>query len=308
MIPSLVTPSSLPTDPSLEPGSVARAGGIFVERLRSGRPLIAIELRPPRVDTTRQRSIDSWIDLHHAVRRIVRRDTFVLLTDDAVGLKEEENLEHLRNNLAQAVDPARLVPFLTCKHPIDYCLMHADRALSNGHESLVVLGGDRTGPERCVGHAFELRERVRARIPGLALGGWANPHRDPKAQVDFLEDSRFTGEFFLTQVVSHHDLPAVEAFLKELRARELPISPLFGVFYYRSAKLATLERLAAYLPIPIEGIRRDFESGLKAIEVCAKTVASLRDLGVNQVYLSNLPFRVAPKRLNELEDLLGAPG
>jgi len=297
--PSLATMTSPAPKPSLE------APGAFLERLRSGRPLISVELRPPRADTTRKRSIDSWIDLHHAVRRIVRRDTFVLLTDDAVGLKEEENLEHLRNNLAQAVDPARLVPFLTCKHPLDYCLMHADRALSNGHQALVVLGGDRTGPPRCVGHAYELREKIRARVPELALGGWANPHRDAKQQVDFLEDSGFTGEFFLTQVVSHHDLPAVEAFLEELRARELPVVPLFGVFYYRSAKRKTLERLSNYLPIPVEGIAADFEAGLSAVEVCAKTIKSLRDLGVDQVYLSNLPFGQAPRRLNELEDLVG---
>lgn len=298
-------PASTAFMPTPASTSTPEAPGAFLERLRSGRPLISVELRPPRADATRKRSIDSWIDLHHAVRRIVRRDTFVLLTDDAVGLKEEENLEHLRNNLAQAVDPARLIPFLTCKHPLDYCLMHADRALSNGHEALVVLGGDRTGPPRCVGHAYELREKIRTRVPELALGGWANPHRDPKQQVDFLEESGFTGEFFLTQVVSHHDLPAVEAFLTELRARELPVLPLFGVFYYRSAKLKTLERLANYLPIPITGISSDFEAGLSPVEVCAKTISSLRDLGVNQVYLSNLAFAQAPRRLSELEELVG---
>ena len=113
------------------------AQAAFVQRLRSREPLIAIELRPPKADTTRKRSIDSWIDLHHSVRRLVRRNTFVLLTDDAVGEREEENLEHLRSNLAHEVEPNRLVPFLTCKHPLDYCLMHAERRQLGGIDSVL---------------------------------------------------------------------------------------------------------------------------------------------------------------------------
>lgn len=298
-----MSPEPIRSRPS--PSVPSGAEGDFVARLRSERPLIAIELRPPRANTPRRESIDSWIDLHHAIRRLIRLDTFVLLTDDAVGQKEEENLEHLRNNLAQAADPARLIPFLTCKHPLDYCLMHANRALSNGHQALTVLGGDGSvGPPRCVAHAHQLRERIRARVPELALGGWANPHRDPKQQVDFLEAAEFTGEFFLTQVVSHHDLPLVEAFLRELRARELPIAPVFGVFYYRSAKARTLKRLADFLPIPIEGITRDFKEGASPVEVCGKTIKALRELGVDDVYVSNLPFEQAPRKLGELEQLV----
>ena len=38
----------------------------------------------------------------------------------------------------------RLVPFLTSKHSLDYCLMYADRASAHGFGALTVLGGDRT--------------------------------------------------------------------------------------------------------------------------------------------------------------------
>ena len=46
--------------------------------------------------------------------------------------------------------------------------------------SLVVLGGDKhLGRPRCVEHAWQLRQQIRARHPELELGGWANPNGDP---------------------------------------------------------------------------------------------------------------------------------
>ena len=44
--------------------------------------------------------------------------------------------------------------------------------------------------------------------PDLLLGGWANPHAEPARQVDYLLDARVTAEFYLTQVVSHHERAA----------------------------------------------------------------------------------------------------
>lgn len=272
----------------------------LVTRLRDDRPLVTVELRPPRAGLSHARSIDTWIDMHHAIRRLVAQDTFVLLTDDAVGRNEEENLHHLQTNLHSEVPPDRLIPFLTCKHPLDYCLMYADRAASSGYEALVVLGGDKVGPPRCVAHAQELRERIHRRAPSLALGGWANPHRDPVRQASFVADPAFSGDFFLTQVVSHHDLPQVEAFLAEARQREVALPAAFGVFFYRSAKPRTLKRLAQFLPVPTEGLAREFEGGLTAEEICAKTIRALRDLGVQNVYLSNLDFAQAPSQLRRI--------
>ena len=141
-------------------------------QLRTEERVIAAELRPPRAELEAAASRDAWIDTYHAVRSLTRTGTFVFLTDSAVGSKEEDNLRHLVINLGTDVPRFGVVPFLTCKHPLDYCLAYADRARDQGFEALVVLGGDtRVGPERCVEHAWQLREQIRQRVPGLSLGG-----------------------------------------------------------------------------------------------------------------------------------------
>ena len=150
---------------------------VLVEQLRGDTQVIAAELRPPRAELETAASMDAWIDTYHAVRGLTRGGTFVFLTDSAVGMKEEDNLRHLVINLGSDVPRSHVVPFLTCKHTAEFCLAYADRAHHHGFESLVVLGGDKhVGPPRCVEHAWQLREMIRARDDGLALGGWANPH------------------------------------------------------------------------------------------------------------------------------------
>jgi hypothetical protein len=249
--------------------------------------------------------MEVWIDMYHSIQRLARRDTVIFLTDNAVGLSEEENLAHLTANLAGDVDPSRIVPFLTSKHSVQYCLMHAARASSHGFEALTVLGGDHTaGPPRCVPHARELRALIRKRVPGLDLGGWANPHRDAAEQVDFLLDGRFEAEFYLTQVVSHHSIRAVERFLKEARRRGVPYPGVFGVFLYRSANPATLAKLADFFPVPAAELTREFEAGLTPEEICAKTVRALREVGADKVYLSNLGFQQVETRYRRIVDLL----
>lgn len=227
--------------------------------------------------------------MYHSIQRLARRDTIIFLTDNAVGLSEEENLAHLTANLAEDVDPGRIVPFLTSKHSIEYCLMHASRAASHGFEALTVLGGDHTaGPPRCVPHARELRTLIRRRVPGLDLGGWANPHRPADEQVNYLLDAGFEAEFYLTQIVSHHSIAAVDRFLAEARRRGVPYPGVFGVFLYRSANPTTLARLADFFPVPGAELTREFEAGLSPEEICAKTIRALRDVGADKVYLSNL--------------------
>lgn len=251
-------------------------------------------------------SMDSWIDMQVEVRRLAAQDTVLFLTDNAVGQSEEENLRHLSSNLAQEIAPARVVPFLTSKHTLTYCLMYAQRAASYGYEALTVLGGDRSvGPARCVSHAYELRRMIRERVAALRLGGWANPHRDPVQQVDFLMRDDVTAEFYMTQIVSHHQLSAVEAFLDEASRRGLSIPGLFGVFYYRSPNPRTLARLSEFLPVPVEGIVGDFEAGLSADEICALTITGLRALGVGHVYLSNLGVRGVARRYRQVLRALG---
>ena len=250
--------------------------------------------------------MDVWIDMAHEVRRLMRWDTVLFLTDNAVGAAEEENLRHLAGNLAEATSPERVVPFLTSKHTLDYCLLYAARAAARGYEALTVLGGDtRVGAPRCVPHAFELRRILRERMPALTLGGWANPHRDPGQQVELLLRRDFTAEFYLTQIVSHHDLSAVEAFLNEASRCGLALPGLFGVFYYRSANPTTLARLGDFLPVPADGLTREFGAGRSAESICGETVRRLRQVGAERIYLSNLGVRGAAERYERILDAAG---
>ena len=47
---------------------------------------------------------------------------------------------------------------------------------------------------------------------------------------------------------------------------------VFGVFYYRSAKPATLEMLSRFLPVPIDELRAEFAAGATPVDVCARSI------------------------------------
>src|SRR5215212_6071478 len=155
----------------------------ILSALRAGPSVFAAELRPPRAELASAEGMDAWIDIYHAVRRLTREGTYVCLTDSAVGAAEEDNLRHLVTNLQRDVPRDRIVPFMTAKHTLEYCLAYAERARQNGFPALVVLGGDKAvGTPRCVEHAWELRQILRRHDPALTLGGWANPHANPERQ------------------------------------------------------------------------------------------------------------------------------
>jgi 5,10-methylenetetrahydrofolate reductase len=278
----------------------------ILQALQSEQAVVAAELRPPRAELAAAESMDAWIDTYHAVRSLTRQGTYVFLTDSAVGADEEDNLRHLVTNLGSDVPRERVVPFLTCKHTLEYCLGYGDRARQHGFPALVILGGDRSvGVARCVEHAWELRERLRARDADLALGGWANPSADPVRQVEYLLDDRFTADFFLTQIVSHHSIGAVERFTAEARRRGMGTPGMFGVFFYRSANAKTLETLRQFIPVPAEALTREFEAGASPEEVCARTLRALIDAGVRHFYVSNLPVRRAQATLSAILDRVG---
>lgn len=278
----------------------------LVDRLRSDARVIAAELRPPRAELEAAASRDAWIDTYHAVRSLTRGGTFVFLTDSAVGSKEEDNLRHLVINLGTDVPRSSVMPFLTCKHPLDYCLSYADRASDHGFEALVVLGGDKSvGPPRCVEHAWQLRHAIRQRVPALDLGGWANPHADPAGQVGHLMADHVHAEFYLTQIVSHHSRDHVERFLEEGSRRGLAIPGMFGVFYYRSANPRTLAALKDFLPVPAAELTREFGQGATAEEVCARSIRALTAAGARHFYISNLPIGRAASTLNRILEKVG---
>ena len=259
--------------------------------LRSGGSVVAAELRPPRAELAGGEGMDAWIDTYHAVRRLTRQGTYVFLTDNAVGAQEEDNLRHLVINLGKDVPRERIVPFLTSKHSLEYCLSYADRARQHGFPALVILGGDKTvGTPRVVEHAWQLRQLLRERDRTLTLGGWANPSGDPERQVDYLAAAELTAEFYLTQIVSHHRIAPVAQFLETAARRRVTLPGIFGVFYYRSASPHTLRALESFLPVPVDGLTKEFAEGAKPEDVCARTIRALINAGAKHFYISNLPI------------------
>jgi hypothetical protein len=274
--------------------------------LNSGGSVIAAELRPPRAELGSREGMDAWIDMYHSVRSLARRDVRVFLTDSAVGTQEENNLRHLVTNLGRDVARDHVIPFLTSKHSIDFCLSYAEQAWQHGFPSLVVLGGDRNvGRPRCVEHAWQLRERIRAREPRLTLGGWANPYGDAAQQVSFIREDSFHAEFYLTQIVSHLNIAPVERFVRETQQRAVEKPGIFGIFFYRSANPRTLDTLRHFLPVPIEGLTREFDGGSTPIDVCARTLRAMIDVGARHFYISNLPLHGAAATLSEILDRVG---
>ena len=263
-------------------------------------------MRPPRAELEAAAGIDAWIDTYHAIRGLVRQDVRVMVTDSAVGAQEENNLRHLVTNLGPDVPRQSVVPFLTTKHSIDFCLGYADQVVQHGFPALVVLGGDKhVGRARSVEHAWQLRQRIRERHPELPLGGWANPAGDAARQVAFVGAGEFTADFYLTQIVSHHRQGEVAAFLREAERQGVTAPGMFGVFYYRSAKPATLAVLSQFLPVPVDELSAEFASGATPVDVCARSIRALMALGVRHFYVSNLPLVKTASVLTAILDRAG---
>ncbi len=279
----------------------------LVDALTSGTTVIAAELRPPRAELGSREGMDAWIDMYHAVRSLTRHDVRVFLTDSAIGTQEENNLRHLVTNLGRDVAHDHVVPFLTSKHSLEFCLSYAEQAWQHGFPSLVVLGGDKSvGRPRCMAHAWQLRALIRAREPRLILGGWANPYADPAQQADYMADDSFHAEYYLTQIVSHLDVAPVERFIRETGRRGIGKPGMFGVFYYRSGNPKTLAALGQFLPVPIDGVAREFAAGATPLDICARTLRAMIDVGARHFYISNLPLHGAATTLTAILDRLGA--
>ena len=267
----------------------------------SKRFLLNVEMCAPRMDLPLQQSVDAWIDSNRLMRRITSRDRFVFMTDGAIGRREEPNLRHVVINLGAEADRSHIVPILTTKHSLDYCLQFAQRSYTLGFTSLVVLGGDKSDDTpRCVEHAYELRRLIRQKVPGLTLGGWASPHGG-RPQVDFMLHPEYSADFYLAQIVSHYQTRAIDEFVNETERLGVKIPGIFGVFYYRSANPKTFAMLSKFIPVPAAELTRDFAADISPEEICARSIHALLQHGVKKVYVSNLPMATAAETFSRIE-------
>ena len=112
--------------------------------------------------------------------------------------------------------------------------------------------------------------------------------------------ANFNAEFYLTQVVSHLNLDPIQRFLDEVDRRQVPRPGMFSVFYYRSASLKTLATLSRFMPVPAAGLVEEFNAGLTAADVCARTIRAMRALGVRHFCICNLPMQDASSTLSAI--------
>ena len=275
---------------------------VLLEALRDSKHfLINVEMCPPRTDLPLEQSVEAWIDSNRLMRKIASLGRFVFMTDGAIGRREEPNLRHVTINLGPDADRSRIIPILTTKHSLEYCLEFAKRSYSLGFTSLVVLGGDQSDDTpRCVEHAYELRRLIRETVPGITLGGWASPHGG-RRQVEFVMDPEYSADFYMGQIVSHYQLPAVDEFLNEAARLGIKIPGIFGVFYYRSATAKTLDVLSRFFPVPVAELKRDFAAQIPPEDICANSLHALLQRGVRNLYISNLPMATATAKLSRIE-------
>jgi len=253
------------------------------------------------MDLPMQQSVEAWIDSNHLMRKLTSLGRFVFMTDGAIGRREEPNLRHVTINLGPESDRSQIIPILTTKHSLEYCLEFAQRSYMLGFTSLVVLGGDKSDDApRCVEHAYELRRLIRQAVPGIALGGWASPHGGRK-QVEFMLHPEYSADFYMAQIVSHYQSRAIDEFLNEAERLGVKIPGIFGAFYYRSPNAKTLALLSKFFPVPIAELKRDFKANQSPDEICALSVHALLQRGLKNVYISNLPMPAAAVRLSRIE-------
>ena len=102
------------------------------------------------------------------------------------------------------------------------------------------------------------------------------PHANsPEQQVGFLLDAGAHADFYLTQIVSHHQAHQVEAFLDEARRRASTLPAVFGVFYYRSAESRDAQDSATVSAGAGRTLAAEFAAGATPVDVCARTIRTL---------------------------------
>jgi hypothetical protein len=67
-----------------------------------------------------------------------------------------------------------------------------------------------------------------------------------------------------------------------------------------------LAQLSQFLPVPVQELAGEFASGATPVEVCARTLRTMMDLGARHFYISNLPLIGASTTLHAILDRVGA--
>ena len=151
--------------------------------------VIAAELRTPRAELGSREGMDAWIDMYHAVRSLAR-GTYACFDRQRVGHAGGNNLRHLVRTSRRDVARDHVCAVPHDEHSVEFCLSYRSRRGQHGFQSLVVLGGDKgVGRQRCVEHAWALRERIREREPRLTLGGGRIRTAMSRSSSDMTDDS-----------------------------------------------------------------------------------------------------------------------
>ena len=188
----------------------------FLTLLRaSDAPVVTVELRPPRAELESAEGIDAWIDTYHAISSLARQNVRVMITDSAVGAQEENNLRHLVANLGPEWRAPNVVPFLTSKHSLDFCLGYATRPCTTAsHPSSCSAATSTSGGRDASSTRGSCVRHIRDAASGARAGRLGKSERaSAPRQVDYLLDASAHADFYLTQIVSHHQARDVEAFL-----------------------------------------------------------------------------------------------
>ena len=148
------------------------------------------------------------MDRHATTRSVVSRGRMpVFLTDSAVGTEEEHNLRHLSPTLAATCRATRRAV------PDDQALARLLPVVRRAGVAARVSVARRARrrqdgrPPRCVEHAWELRRLIREREPRSRSAD--GPTRTPSERAGrFPARLALHAEFYLTQIVSHHECRA----------------------------------------------------------------------------------------------------
>jgi len=58
--------------------------------------------------------------------------------------------------------------------------------------------------------------------------------------------------------------------------------------------------LSRFMPVPVEGLVKEFGDGATAVDVCARTLRAMRSLGVRHFCICNLPMQDAWSTLSAI--------